>query len=75
MRSKRFWLNTRDFVKGSFVAIVAALIELFRNEMMLNSDFDLILLKKMAWAALVASLSYLFKNFLENSEGKFTSER
>lgn len=71
MRSRRWWLNHRDFFKGLVVALFTALGTLLQSELTLNSQFDLALLRRIAMASLIAFLAYLVKNILENSEGEF----
>jgi len=67
MKAKFLRLNTKDFIKGSFVAIIAALITFLNNELLIRSPIDLQLLYRIGLTALIAFLSYLMKNLLTNS--------
>ena len=69
MRSRRWWLNHRDFLKSAILAGFIAVGTYIQNEVSYNSELNLELLKRIGMAALIAFISYLFKNFLEDEKG------
>lgn len=70
MRSKLFWLNARDFLKGLFLAVITAVITFLISELQSGASIDVTLFKRIGITALIAFLSYLVKNFLTNSKGE-----
>jgi uncharacterized membrane-anchored protein len=72
MRSKLFRLNKTDFLKGLLMVVITAFVtglyELLQSGAF---AFDWVTFKPIVMAAVAAGLSYLIKNFLTNSQGKF----
>lgn len=76
-RSKFLSLNTRDFLKGLFVAVLTAVFVFLQTVVV---DPELMNWKsvmiKCGWTALAAALGYLVKNLFTNSTGEIlTSEK
>lgn len=69
MFSKLFSWNLRDFLKGLLVAVLGAVIGLVAATIEAGSlSFDWQAIGK---AAMLATLTYLTKNFLTNSNDEF----
>jgi hypothetical protein len=64
MNSPFFSLNTKDFVKGLFVAVFTAVITLLYNSVQAG-DF-VFNWKAIGMAALTSGLAYIMKNLLTN---------
>jgi hypothetical protein len=81
MRSKRWFLNLRDFVRATFVALCAAILPLLQailtavvaflqGEVASGAELDVHLFKRMAVSMLYAALSYLALKVLTDSKGE-----
>ena len=72
MGSKLFRLNATDYLKGLLMVVLTAFVtglyELLQSGVF---SFDWVTFKPIVMTALAAGLSYLIKNFLTNSQGKF----
>jgi hypothetical protein len=65
MKSTLFTLNTKDFVKGLFVAVFTSVITvLYTSVQAGHFEFDV---KTISTTALVSALGYIMKNFVTNS--------
>ena len=65
MKSTLFSLNTKDFVKGLFVAVFTSVITIAYTSVQAGSlEFDG---KTIATTALTSALAYIMKNFVTNS--------
>jgi hypothetical protein len=78
MDSKFLRLNAKDFLKGLALAAITALVtgvyELVQSGWAFT--FDWVTWKPIVMTTLAATLSYLIKNFLTNSDGEvLTAER
>ena len=71
MKSKLFWLNVKDFIKGAVVAILTGLFTYLGNELTVNADVNKDLFLRCGIAALAAFIGYLIKNLLTNSKDQF----
>ncbi len=71
MSSKFLRLNRRDFIRGLIVTVICALITGIYHVIAGGFILDWITLKPVVIAALGAGISYLTKNLLTNSNGKF----
>lgn len=71
MRSEFLKLNTRDFIKGLIVVVICTFITGFYQLIANGGDINWITLKPVVIAAIGSGVSYLTKNLLTNSEGKF----
>jgi hypothetical protein len=66
MKSSLFNLNTKDFVKGLFVAVFTSVITIVYTSVQAGAfEFDG---KTIATTALTSALAYIMKNFVTNSE-------
>lgn len=65
MNSQFFSLNTRDFIKGLFVAVFTAVITMLYTSIQAG-DF-VFNWKAIGMAALSSGLAYIMKNLLTNS--------
>jgi uncharacterized membrane protein YvlD (DUF360 family) len=74
MKAKFLSLNTRDFIKGLFLAIITAVITFLANELQIGSSVDITLFKRMGIAAVIAFLSYLVKNLFTNSKDQLLTK-
>jgi hypothetical protein len=66
MRSKKYKLNSRDFVKGLIIAILAAALPIVQNSLsagQLIFDYKLIIT-----TSLSAGVAYLIKNIFEGDK-------
>jgi hypothetical protein len=66
MRSKKYKLNSRDFVKGLIIAILAAALSIVQNSLsagQLIFDYKLIIT-----TSLSAGVAYLIKNIFEGDK-------
>ena len=72
MASKLFRLNWEDFGKSLVVAVLTAVLG-FLYQLIKNQGLDISVadLQQMIQVAVLAAISYLSKNLLTNSEGKF----
>lgn len=65
MKSTLFTLNTKDFVKGLFVAVFTSVITIVYTSVSAGElEFDG---KTIATTALTSALAYIMKNFVTNS--------
>lgn len=65
MNSSFFTLNTRDFVKGLFIAVITAVITVVYTTIQTGTlSFDW---KVISTTALSAALAYIMKNLFTNS--------
>lgn len=65
MNSSFFTLNTRDFVKGLFIAVITAVITVVYTTIQTGTlTFDW---KVISTTALSAALAYIMKNLFTNS--------
>ena len=65
MNSSFFTLNTRDFVKGLFIAVITAVITVVYTTIQTGTlSFDW---KVISTTALTAALAYIMKNLFTNS--------
>ena len=62
MKSRLFWLNAKDFLRGAFIAVLTAIGTVL--------TIPEPTIKKVGVAALIAAASYLIKNILTNSRDK-----
>lgn len=75
MRSKFLNLNFKDFSKGLIVAVLTAVIT-YLYEAVQTGDFTAIDWKTVGFTALSATIAYLMKNLVTNSDGEVaTAER
>ena len=74
IKAKLFSLDGRDFIKGLIIAVLTAIGTFLANELQAGSTIDLVLLKRIGIAALVAFISYLTKNLLTNSKDEFITK-
>jgi len=75
MKSKFLSLEKKDFIKGLFLSVLTAIGTFLANELEAGSTVDLVLLKRVGIAALIAFIAYLSKNILTNSKDELlTSE-
>jgi hypothetical protein len=72
MKSAFASLNIQDFFKGLIVAILTALVTFLYNTM--DSGELVFNWKQIITTSLTASLAYIIKNYLSNSEGSFLSK-
>lgn len=71
MSSKFLRLNRRDFIRGLIVTVICTLITGIYQVIASGFEFNWITFKPVLIAAIGAGISYLTKNLLTNSEGKF----
>jgi hypothetical protein len=71
MSSKFLRLNRRDFIRGLIVTVICTLITGIYQVLASGFEFNWITLKPVVIAAVGAGISYLTKNLLTNSAGKF----
>jgi len=65
MKSTLFSLNTKDFVKGLFVAVFTSVITIVYTSVQAGAfEFDA---KTITTTALTSALAYIMKNFVTNS--------
>ena len=65
MKSSLFNLNTKDFVKGLFVAVFTSVITIVYTSVSAGElEFDW---KTISTTALTSALAYIMKNFVTNS--------
>jgi len=67
MRSKLFSLKTKDFIKGSIVAILTGIGTILASELQTGT----ITFKKVWMACLIAFIAYLTKNLFTNHNDEF----
>lgn len=67
MKSKIFWLNAKDFIKGLVIAVLTAILTFLQAALINNDPVDLALIKKVSVAAAIGLLSYLIKNLFTNN--------
>jgi hypothetical protein len=72
MKSAFASLNIQDFFKGLIIAILTALVTFLYNTM--DSGELVFNWKQIITTSLTASLAYIIKNYLSNSEGSFLSK-
>lgn len=71
MNNKLFALGWRDAVKGFIVSAITVILIGSYTSLQNGTLPTLEEFKQLALMGLGAGISYLIKNFLENSEGKF----
>lgn len=72
MKSNFLNLSTKDFVKGTIVAFIIALLTGLYNGIEAGTfAFTWIFFKPIIMTSLGAMIAYLLKNFLSNSDDKF----
>jgi hypothetical protein len=71
MKSNFLTLNSRDFIKGLIIVIICSFITGFYQLVVNGGTVNWITLKPVVIAATGAGVSYLTKNLLTNSKGKF----
>jgi len=71
MKAKFLTLDSRDFLKGLIMAVIASVITFLVNELQTGSSIDVVLLKRIGITAVIAFLSYILKNFFTNSKDEF----
>lgn len=71
MKSKLFKLNFRDLMRGSLVAVMAAVLQLIQTVLLDPSlySFKAVAIRS-GWTALAAFVSYLMLNVNTNSTGE-----
>lgn len=69
MKSNFLNLNWSDFGKGLLVAVITAVLT-YAYGVTQTGDWSAIELKTVASTAVLATISYLFKNLVTNSEGE-----
>ena len=74
MRSKKWFLNLRDFIHGVVVAIISAIAAFLAGQLSAGQLFGVAMWKGCGMVALITFLSYLAKNLFQNSKGEFASE-
>lgn len=72
MESKFLTLNLQDIGKGLLVAVITAVLG-FLYELVKDKGIDITMadLQQVIAIVVLATISYLSKNFLTNSEGQF----
>jgi hypothetical protein len=68
MKSKLFWLEAKDFIKGAIVAVLTGIGTILTTEISGGGEH---LLRKVGLSALVAFIAYLTKNILTDHNDKF----
>jgi hypothetical protein len=71
MSSKFLRLNRSDFIRGLIVTVICTLITGIYQVIASGFEFNWITMKPVVIAAVGAGISYLTKNLLTNSNGKF----
>lgn len=72
MRSKRFRLNNRDFVKGIILTVLVAALTTLQGLLTTANDWSYIF-EQVARASLAALIGYLIKNLFEDENGDIIS--
>ena len=70
MKSNFLSLNLKDFGKGLFLAVVAAVLTFAYNALQAGTLFDKATWGKMGIAALTTALAYIMKQFITNSQNQ-----
>jgi VIT1/CCC1 family predicted Fe2+/Mn2+ transporter len=68
MKSKMFWLNAKDFIKGLVIAVLTAILTFLQGALLNSEPIDLTLIKKVGVAAAIGFISYLIKNLFTNKD-------
>ena len=71
MKSKFLRLNRQDFIKGLIVVMFCAFITGFYQLIANGGTINWLTVKPVIIAAIGSGVSYLTKNLLTNSKGKF----
>jgi hypothetical protein len=71
MQSKFLRLNKRDFINGLIISVFCAFITGFYQLIANGGTINWLTIKPVVIAAIGAGVSYLTKNLLSNSKGKF----
>jgi hypothetical protein len=70
MRSKRWFLNLRDFVHGATIAMLVAAGTFLQNELSASSTMDMAMVKRLGIASAIGFIAYICKALLQNSKGE-----
>ena len=71
MRSKFGRLNLSDFIGGLFLAVIVALCEGTIQSFTVSSNLENMNYYPMISSSVIAFCSYIIKNLLKNSDGKY----
>lgn len=74
-RSTFLTLNWRDVLKSLLLAVISAIVAFVYNAIQSGVALDAEFLKKAGMVAVATILSYLLKNFFENSNGDLAGEQ